>query len=79
MTLLNNQLSYLNHYYHQSIIEDKEYKTIKDIIDQKILSIQRTIPEWKEDSKNQLIKSIPMFRFVSEQKIQELIGNSAEL
>jgi hypothetical protein len=76
----------LNHYYHQSIIEDKEYKTIKDIIDQKILSIQRTIPEWvildllqKEDSKNQLIKSIPMFRFVSEQKIQELIGNSAEL
>ena len=36
----------MNDYYHQKIIEDKEYKTIKDIIDSKILSIQKTIPEW---------------------------------
>jgi len=47
-------------------IDAKEFGIIKSIIDSSILKIIRTVPEWKEDTKIQILKSHPLFKLISE-------------
>jgi hypothetical protein len=47
-------------------IDAKECNLIKKILDFCIIQIQKTIPEWKEDSKIQILKSINLFTYISE-------------